>query len=82
MINEKLSNYHEWLSIIHERISKDLVDIQENFDEYDWQESQLGFLLDEDKVDQNYEDYYALEEAQKLVYRAAEHLKYIMERKD
>lgn len=80
MNTQKLQKYRDRIAKLNARISADMEELESYLEEYEWQEEELGVLLDENRTDRTYEEYYALEEVQKLTFLAAEHLSHIIAR--
>jgi len=78
MNTQMLQKYRDRIVEINTQINADMEELYEYLDEYQWQEETLGVLLNEPRTNHTYEEYYALEEIQKLTFLAAEHLSYIM----
>lgn len=76
-----LQKYRDRIAELNTQIKADMEELHEYLDEYQWQEEELGVLLDETRTDKTYETYYALEEVQKLMFQAAEHLIHNIEHK-
>lgn len=80
MDTKKLIFFKEKIQSLESELKSYMGELTEDLEEYDWQNTNIGFVLNEEKEDAVHTEVNALEEAHKLIFHAWEHLDYIIKR--